>query len=104
MAGYKSLAFCLNSKYGQQVVPAIVLQKQNKLKYCQKNTSERYNHSLARVVDGMELEGLEWYKEQTSYKNGWTEIKYTVKIKVINSSEILAKQSEIQSIKNDLEV
>jgi len=48
-----------------------------------------YAFSENRVIDGSELEGLEWEQTTTKYADGWKVTELTVTLKVKNSSSIL---------------
>jgi RHS repeat-associated protein len=48
-----------------------------------------YAFAENRVIDGRELEGLEWEQTTTLYADGWKVTELTVKLKVKNSSSIL---------------
>jgi len=67
--------------------------------------SSPYSYAQNRPIDGRDIEGLEWSQSTTTYANGWTETKFTVKIKVVNKSSLTAVefQAMLSAMKKDAE-
>ncbi|MGM0479065.1 MAG: RHS repeat-associated core domain-containing protein, partial [Bacteroidota bacterium] len=61
-----------------------------------------YAFSENRVIDGSELEGLEWERATTVYADGWKVTELTVKLKVKNSSEILTDSEALAFAQNSI--
>jgi hypothetical protein len=56
-----------------------------------------YAFSENRVIDGVELEGLEWSSIKTTDADGTVRVHYTVKIKVYTASEVVKDINVIKS-------
>jgi RHS repeat-associated protein len=59
-----------------------------------------YAFSENRVIDGVELEGLEWSKSVSTGDDGYTNIDFTVKITLFNSEEIMFEAEQANFIKD----